>query len=141
MNTKYLVILCQFLALTGACSKDQDNEKIGKLNATGEAFMERVKERDNWQAEWEAIKQLGIPLPNESRYGKDYYLLPVLAGTDAYYGVYYPVEGERDTCKLGNPLYENNTFTKEELFSLSFVMGEEDWEETEPRTLVIESWK
>lgn len=141
MNTKYLVILCLFLALTGACSKDQDNEEIGKLNATGEAFMERVKERDNWQVEWETIEKLGTPLPNESKYGKDYYLLPVLVGKDAYYGVYYPVEGDRDTCKLGDPLYVNKTCTKEELSSLSFGVRKKDWEETEPRTIVIESWE
>lgn len=114
MNTKYLVILCLFLAITGACSKDQDNE---------------------------AIEKLGTPLPNESKYGKNYYLLPVFAGKDAYYGVYYPVEGDRDTCKLGDPLYVNKTCTKEELFSLSFGVGKKDWEETEPRTIVIESWE
>lgn len=141
MNTKYLVILCLFLALTGACSKDQDNGEIVKLNAMGEAFMERVKERDNWQVEWEAIEKLGTPLPNESKYGKHYYLLPVFAGKDAYYGVYYPVEGDRDTCKLGDPLYVNKTCTKEELFSLSFGVGKKDWEETEPCTIIIESWK
>lgn len=143
MNTKYLVILCLFFAILspGACSEDRDSERMEELNATGEVFMERVKERNNWQAEWEAIEKLGTPLPNESKYGKDYYLLPVFAGKNAYYGIYYPVEGERDTCKLGEPFYWDKTYTKEELFSLSFDVGKKDWEETEPCTIVIESWE
>ena len=51
-----------------SCSKSDKGEKEEELNNTGEAFMELVMQRENWLAEWEAVRQLVTPLPNRSRH-------------------------------------------------------------------------
>lgn len=140
MKQKYFFILCLLSVVLSlvACSKDRDEEKPEELNATGEVFMERVMERENWQEEWEAIEKLGTPLPNRSRTNEDYCILPVKVRKDTFYAIYYPLEKDSDTAKFGTPLYSGETCSEGELFEQKFETKKKDWEETEPRVSIIE---
>lgn len=135
------VLICtSFLIFFFSCSKSDEGEKEEKLNKTGEAFMELVMQRENWLAEWEAVKQLGTPLPNRSRHEYKYYVLPVQVDEDSYYVIFYPVEfvGDEVSEKLGAPLFTGQTCSEKELdASIDIVVGKKDWEE-EPEHIVIE---
>lgn len=102
--------------------------------------MELVMQRENWLAEWEAVKQLRTPLPNRSRHEDKYYVLPVLVDKDSYYVIFYPVEivGDEVSEKLSAPLSTGKTCSEKELdASVDIVAGKKDWEE-EPEHIVIE---
>lgn len=135
------VLVCaSLLIFFFSCSKSDEGEKEKELNNTGEAFMELVMQRENWLAEWEAVKQLGTPLPNRSRHEDKYYVLPVLADEDSYYVIFYPVEfvSNEVSGKLGAPLSTGQTCSEKELdASIDIVVGKEDWEE-ETRHIIIE---
>lgn len=123
-----------------SCSKSDKGEKEEELNNTGEAFMELVMQRENWLAEWEAVKQLVTPLPNRSRHEDKYYVLPVLADEDSYYVIFYPVEivGNEVSEKLGTPLFTGKTCSEKELdASVDIVVEKKDWEE-EIKHIIIE---
>lgn len=127
------VLVCvSFLIFFSSCSKSDEGEKEEKLNKTGKAFMELVIQRENWLAEWEAVKQLGTPLPNRSRHEDKYYVLPVQADEDSYYVIFYLVEfvGNELSGKLGAPHSTGQTCSEKELdASIDIVVGREDWEE------------
>lgn len=127
------VLICiSLLIFFFSCTKSDEGEKEEKLNKIGEAFMELVMQRENWLAEWEAVKQFGTPLPNRSRHEDKYYVLPVLADKDSYYVIFYPVEivGDEVSEKLGVPLSTGKTCSEKDLdASIDIVVGKEDWEE------------
>lgn len=135
------VLVCaSLLIFFFSCSKSDKGEKEEELNNTGEAFMELVMQRENWLAEWEAVKQLGTPLPNRSRHEDKYYVLPVLADKDCYYVIFYPVEivGDEVSEKLGAPFSTRKTCSEKELYaSIDIVVEKKDWEE-EIKHIIIE---
>lgn len=133
MNWKYLLLVSLFVGIL-SCSKSDKKEKEEKLNQTGKAFMALVMERENWEKEWQIIKELGIPQPNKSRHIKEYYILPVYASKDNYYAIFYPIE---DINQLGNPLYTGETCTEKELSSLEFPISKKDWEKEEPQEITV----
>lgn len=126
----FLLVALSFFS----CSKTDEGEKEEELNPSGEVFMNLVMQREDWETEWEAVKRLGVPLPNRSRHEDKYYILPVQAGKDTYYIIFYPVEITEEAEKLGAPLYSGETCTGKELnSSIRFIVGEKDWEIEEPR--------